>query len=876
MYRLIAVFVRRFPWPVVLFWILFAVGAYCLSPLKEKVAKDGEFAFLPENVSSRRAEELFKKAFPSEPIADPEIEAEEATEDAKKREEDQADRRAYEAARSPLGSSIAIILRHQAEDHVIDEEDRAFLKNVLLPSLKRIQRCTKPLKRDDSNWDEVPPDQRITQAIITELQDKYKPLLRSKDDRATLVVMKLRTEFLDRRNFLTIIRLEALLKDDAFKAQIPPGLHVDLTGSTLVGRDMLRAESNSASRTELFTKLLVIVLLLLIYRAPLLALIPLATVGLTVDLTVWLLRILAGYKIVGLFSGIDTYVTVVVYGAGVDYCLFLIARYKEELDKGASFDDALSLSIQKVGAALAASAGTSIFGIFMMSFADFGKFREAGVAISFGLLIVLICCLTFTPAMLRLTRQWAFWPKIPQEKLATSWMPNNDLLSVMSDQRWFERGWTWMAGCLERHPGRIFIWTLMGMMPFVVLAVRTHDQLSYGLLSDLAASEPSVIGTKVLDKHYAAGTTGVTTILIYHDQFDFSSLSAGRKFSDGVTQSLRSEPKGLGIDDIRTQRFPLGTTAAAEEFWSSLKGPELRIGNNSARDMYVSRADNLVGKVVRIDLVFNRDPFSRESIAQLTEGENAVRRAVFKTLAQFEEEAAEPSAAALAAAEEKYKDLSVLSIGPTAGIRDLKKTTDSDQVRIDLLVCLVVYAVIVVLLRQPAICAFLIFSVVYSYLVTIGVTVIVFWAIDPQGFAGLDWKVPIYLFTILIAMGEDYNILLMARVTEEQAQHGYVKGILTALTKTGSIISTCGVIMAGTFASLMSSTLLGMVEMGFALGFGVLLDTFIVRPILVPSYLILLYDGRFGPFTWFLGGPSAQQRHEQAVLLANSPTPPPA
>ncbi|MFQ5734946.1 MAG: MMPL family transporter, partial [Planctomycetaceae bacterium] len=195
------------------------------------------------------------------------------------------------------------------------------------------------------------------------------------------------------------------------------------------------------------------------------------------------------------------------------------------------------------------------------------------------------------------------------------------------------------------------------------------------------------------------------------------------------------------------------------------------------------------------------------------------------------------------------------------------------QVRIDVLVVFAVFAVLVILLRRTAISAYLIVSVFFSYLVTLGATFALFYLMDPNDFAGLDWKVPVFLFTILIAVGEDYNIYLVTRIDEEQARLGPIDGITTALTKTGSIISGCGIIMAGTFSSLLFGTLTGMHQLGFALAFGVLLDTFVVRSVLVPAYLILLYRGRFGPLGRFLGAgdPVPTARRQPWQVGADTP-----
>jgi RND superfamily putative drug exporter len=161
-----------------------------------------------------------------------------------------------------------------------------------------------------------------------------------------------------------------------------------------------------------------------------------------------------------------------------------------------------------------------------------------------------------------------------------------------------------------------------------------------------------------------------------------------------------------------------------------------------------------------------------------------------------------------------------------------------------------VFVILILLLRQLVVTLYLLLSVLFSYVATLGVTFAVFWLLDPSGFAGLDWKVAMFLFTILIAVGEDYNIFLMTRIHEEERRHGPIRGITEALDRTGPIISSCGIIMAGTFASLLAGSLAEMKQLGFALAFGVLLDTFVVRPILVPAFLILLHRGQIPLLRW--------------------------
>jgi RND superfamily putative drug exporter len=190
-------------------------------------------------------------------------------------------------------------------------------------------------------------------------------------------------------------------------------------------------------------------------------------------------------------------------------------------------------------------------------------------------------------------------------------------------------------------------------------------------------------------------------------------------------------------------------------------------------------------------------------------------------------------------------------VGTTASVRDLSNVMKADRTRIEILVLASVFLILIVLLRRFFLTVYLLVSVLFSYYVTLGVTIALFWALDPHGFTGIDWKVAIFLFTILIAVGEDYNIFLITRIHEEDRRYNPMEAITHALTRTGPIISSCGIIMAGTFGSLLAGSLNEMKQLGFALTFGVLLDTFVVRPILVPSFLMLLRSGRLAPTRWF-------------------------
>ena len=179
--------------------------------------------------------------------------------------------------------------------------------------------------------------------------------------------------------------------------------------------------------------------------------------------------------------------------------------------------------------------------------------------------------------------------------------------------------------------------------------------------------------------------------------------------------------------------------------------------------------------------------------------------------------------------------------GITVNARDLARVTESDRLRINTLVLAGIFLILLVLVRRPWLAVYLLVTVLFSYYASLGATTLLahWWNARPLG--QVDWRVPFFLFTILVAVGEDYNILLITRALEERKRHGAIEGMQAALARTGGTITSCGLIMAGTFATLMLGGLSTLVQIGFALAFGVLMDTFVVRPFLVPAFTLWIW-----------------------------------
>ena len=833
-FRLLARTVLRY-WPLILAgWVILLCVAWLTPPPWNEVATDGELAHLPADMPTRVGERLRKQAFPGS-IADSNIVLVASRGDECLRPDDKhfvagpltaglreiAAEHGGLAGRPPLADWLPHELAELAE---MVESHGVELPEPLAP-------LAEPPTIEP---DEPAADPRIAN-IFSPDDVAIGRMLASADGHATIVLVGLTSNFLETRNTIILSEIETLIASLRQKDLIPEGLRIDVTGSAAIGASTIRSVTDSTKAVRHWATWIAIALLLVVFRAPLAALISLAAMYVAVEVTLAGLAWAAYYDLVSVFDGLKLYITVIVYGAGVDYSLFLIARHEEELLEGHASPAAVFRSIATVGTAIAASAGTEIIGIGLLMTASFGKFQQAGFGIAVGLLVLLIASLTLTPSILCITRRWTYWPQpLTAERRAKR-------LSL----DWIS-GFVWrtIGGFQRRYPATILATVVILLTPMAVLGVVNLDHLNYGILAGLSPDDPSVRGLRVLQRHFGPGVTGPTTALLHDADADFSSPWGVRQIAQ-LSGGLRRRKKDIGIVDIHSLSDPLGHGERADEIINELaaivpgKTPlergELVVPDTEgmspstalfhgvvrqlAYEQYVSHTVGHDGTVTWLNLISGEDPFRSESLKQVDTIEQAVDEAMHDAL----------------------QDADSYLLGAAASLRDIRDVVQTDWARIRIVVPLGVFLVLVVLLRRPIVSAYLVATVIFSFLVTYGVTYAFFWAWHPTGFPGIDWFVPVLLFTLLVAVGEDYSVLLVTRTEEERVAHSPRRGITEALVKTGGLISGAGLIMAGTFSALaFGGTMAGMHQLGFALCFGMLLDTFVVRPLMVPSFLDLL------------------------------------
>ncbi|MGW3895311.1 MMPL family transporter [Micromonospora profundi] len=544
------------------------------------------------------------------------------------------------------------------------------------------------------------------------------------------------------------------------------GLSVDVAGPAGLLADLIEVFAAIDGPLLLVTLVVVLIILLVVYRSPVLWVFPLLAAGMSYALASVFVYLLADADIIKLNGQAQGILTVLVFGAGTDYALLLIARYREELHRHDRPWDAMRTAWKGAAPAIIASGSTVIVSLLCLLLSSLNSNRALGPVAAIGIAATLLVMLTFLPALLVLGGRWAFWPRRPHRDQA--------------DPQAEHGIWSRIAGFVARHARPIWLSTA------VVLAVLTLGLTQLGATtlgqSDLFTQRTdSVDGQDVIARHYPAGTGSPATI--------FTTEQTARQ----VAQVAQGVP---GIAAVR----PL--TA----------GPQTGPPDPNA-------PPKVVDGRVELEATLADEPDS---------------------------DGAEQTIRNLRVAVHQVPGADAVVGGFTAINVDTSDAARRDQNVIIPVVLAVIAVILALLLRALLAPLLLIATVLLSFGATLGLCALLFRHVFD--FPGVDTSFPLFAFVFLVALGIDYNIFLMSRVREESVKRGTRAGVLAGLAVTGGVITSAGIVLAATFSALAVLPLVVLVELGTAVAVGVLIDTIVVRSLLVPA---LAYD--IGPKVWWPG-----------------------
>jgi RND superfamily putative drug exporter len=525
--------------------------------------------------------------------------------------------------------------------------------------------------------------------------------------------------------------------------------------------DLFAAFGTLDSSLLLTTLGVVAIILIVVYRSPILWIIPLLSSLFALSTAGGIVYLLAKKNIIDVDGQSQGILSVLVIGAATDYALLLIARYREELHLHASRFDAMRAAYKGVWEPILASGSTVSISLLILLFSQLTNTAGLGPIGAIGIVCSMFTILTLLPALLLVFGRWIFWPRRPL-------FDGDD--HVMSGP------WSKVANGIGRNPRRA--WAITGVILIAfALASTTLKADGIGTVDTFTGNPESVVGQKLLVKHFPGGQGDPTQVVINAEKI--AAVTAAVKGAPGVTNVVPT------LDGIPMPGEPL---------------PPVKIVN---------------GKAI-LNLTLDKAPDSVEAGNEVPE----IRRLA------------------------KAADATALVGGTSAVYFDIRTANNQDNRTIIPIILFVITLILGLLLRSILSAILLLGTVVLSYFATLGVCALVFNHVF--GFAGGDNSFPLFVFIFLVALGIDYNIFLMTRVREESMKIGTRAGVIKGVTVTGSVITSAGIVLAATFAVLGLLPLVPLAELGFAVAFGVLLDTIIVRSVLVPALVHTI-----GPKIWW-------------------------
>ncbi|WP_456278677.1 MMPL family transporter [Bacillus sp. AK128] len=566
-------------------------------------------------------------------------------------------------------------------------------------------------------------------------------------------------------------KIKTLTGKDSFSQELTEGgLHVRFTGPVGIQTDATALFSQADVTLLIATVLLVLFLLIILYRSIILALVPLIGVGFAYGVISPLLGFLASNGWIVVDAQAISIMTVLLFGAGTDYCLFLVSRYRDELQLEQNKYKALHLAIANSGGAILMSALTTALGLLTLGLAHYASYDRFAVPFSVAIIIMGIAVLTLLPAILSVLGRAAFFPFIPRTESMFKELEAKKGKPVRRPK--YRSAFSRMAGRVVTEKPWVII-TITFIFLVVLAAFVPRIEYTYGVFESFPEDMPSREGNTIIAEHYPVGEIAPVQLLVE---------------TDGQEVSIEEE---------------LSLLPYVEEVSEPLVGES----NENMKEY---------------NIILSINPFSNEAISVIPRLKDQVETMLLES--------------GVDQAESR-----VWLGGETAKLYDTEQITSRDQSIIIPVVLGIIAILLVVYLRSFPAMLYLLLTVGLSFLSALGLG----WLVIHYGYGAeaMQGLIPLYAFVFLVALGGDYNIFMISSIWKNRKKMSLKRAISEGVEETSSVITSAGLILAGTFAVLAVLPLQVLVQFGTVTAIGILLDTFIVRPLLVPAITTVL--GRF-------------------------------
>ncbi|HVT70631.1 MAG TPA: MMPL family transporter, partial [Trebonia sp.] len=615
------------------------------------------------------------------------------------------------------------------------------------------------------------------------------------------------------------------LRSTIAAAKPPAGMQVHLAGQVAIGVDQQQQSGNTGNEVQGGSFLFILILLLIIFRSLLAPLITVVPALLSVTIAGPIIGELGNHGLkVSTLS--QLLLIVLVLGAGTDYGLFLVFRVRERLRLGDDSKEAVVNAVTKVGESITFSAFTVIAALLSLLFATFQIYSQLGIPLAIGIGVMLLAGLTLLPALLAIFGRAAFWP--------SKHRPGGETTGV----------WGRIAGRLVRRPA---VALTIGVIVFGALsaAVTAYSSAGFGGQVTAPAGTDSAAGTSLLNKYFPT-TSANPTNLVYKlssPAWDPASATA----IETATTQLTREKVFSGVNGPLNPVGSTGFTPAEYSALHSLLGSGTLPGTAppepaAASALHITSAQwGEAYQLYRATQQFvSADGKTIQFETSLTAGDPSTTAAMNATPAARD-------AAGSVVPTLHATDWGVTGEAPA--LYDISSISNSDLLHVIPIAIIVIGVLLGLVMRSLVAPLYLIASVAISYFAALGLAVIVF--IWLAGTGGITFILPFLLFIFLLALGEDYNILVMTRIREEAHRLPLREAVSRAIGVTGTTVTSAGLVLAGTFAvfAVIGGRTSGgsqIVDVGVGLAVGVIMDTFVVRTVLVPCTVVLL-----GRWNWW-------------------------